>query len=130
MDHHEEPTKDGRIRQPVPTAGALLNFDLAAEVRRLQSEQPWQAEHTANTIVKFPDFRIVLVALKAGGRLHEHRTAGRLSIQALDGEIRVHTNGQVVEMSAGALVALDQEVPHEVEAIKNSVFLLTIAWPR
>src|ERR1019366_4474658 len=48
QDHERE----GRIRQPVPTSGPLLSFDLGDEVRRLQSEQPWQAEHTANTIVK------------------------------------------------------------------------------
>ncbi len=127
---HTEHTKEGRIREPVPTSGTMLSFDLAAEVQRLQSEQPWQAEHTANTIVKFPDFRIVLVALKAGGRLHEHRTAGRLSIQSLFGEIYVHAQGQVIEMHGGNLLTLDQEVLHDIEAKTDSVFLLTIAWPK
>ena len=54
MNQHEEHSQ-GRIRQPVPTSGTLLSFDIAEEVRRLQSEQPWQAEHTANTIVKYSD---------------------------------------------------------------------------
>jgi quercetin dioxygenase-like cupin family protein len=80
--------------------------------------------------VKFPDFRIVLVALKAGGRLHEHRTAGRLSIQSLSGEIHVHAQGQVIEMHGGSLLTLDHEVSHDVEAKTDSVFLLTIAWPK
>ncbi len=130
MTRQEEPAKEGRIRQTVPTSGTLLNFDLDAEVLRLRSEQPWQAEHTANTIVKFSDFRIVLVALKAGGRLKEHRTAGRLSIHVLVGELRVHTAEQVVNIFAGSLLALDQEVSHDVEATTDSVFLLTIAWPK
>jgi quercetin dioxygenase-like cupin family protein len=125
----QEHTQPGRIRQPVPTSGTLLNFDIAAEVRRLQAEQPWQAEHTANTIVKYPDLRVVLVALKAGGRLHEHRTPGRLSIQSLSGEMRVHAEGQVIEMQVGSLLTLDHDVPHDVEATSDSVFLLTIAWP-
>lgn len=120
---------DGRIRQPVPTSGSTLTFDLYQEIRRLQSEQPWQAEHTANTIVKYPDFRIVLVALKAGGRLHEHRTAGRISIQTISGLLKIHTPEQVIDASAGKLVALDHELVHDVVAEADSVFLLTIAWP-
>src|ERR1019366_7716753 len=96
MNQHEEHSQGG-IRQPVPTSGTLLSFDIAEEVRRLQSEQPWQAEHTANTIVKYSDLRIVLIALKAGGRLHEHQTAGRISIQSLSGEIQVHAQEQVIE---------------------------------
>jgi quercetin dioxygenase-like cupin family protein len=125
-----EEQNQGRIRQPVPTSGTLLSFDLAEEVRRLQSEQPWQAEHTANTIVKYPDLRIVLVALKAGARLHEHRTAGRVAIQSVSGEIRVHLEGQAIDMPAGRLLTLDHEVSHDVEAKSDSVFLLTIAWPK
>src|ERR1017187_7633655 len=129
MNQHEEHSQ-GRIRQPVSTSGTLLSFDIAEEVRRLQSEQPWQAEHTANTIVKYPDLRIVLIALKAGGRLHEHQTAERISIQSLSGEIRVHAQEQVIEMQAGRLLTLDHDVPHDVEAKCDSVFLLTIAWPK
>lgn len=121
---------DGRIRQPVPTSGTALRFDLSKEVDRLLSEQPWQAEHTANTIAKYPDLRVVLVALKAGGRLHEHRTAGRLSIHTLAGEIFVHVQGAKIEMPAGSLLTLEHDVTHDVEAQTNSVFLLTIAWPR
>ena len=129
MNQHEH-AQNGRIRQPGATSGTLLSFDIAEEVRKLQSEQPWQAEHTANTIVKYSDLRIVLIALKAGGRLHEHQAAGRLSIQALSGEMNVHVDGQVIEMSTGKLLTLDRDVPHDVEAKADSVFLLTIAWPK
>lgn len=127
----QEPTAaDGRIRQPVPTSGTLLTFDLPTEIDRLLSEQPWQAEHTANTIAKYPDLRVVLIALKAGARLHEHRTTSRLSIQTLSGEMYVHVEGTPVEMHVGSLLTLEHDVAHDVEARTNSVFLLTIAWPR
>jgi quercetin dioxygenase-like cupin family protein len=126
----DERITDGRIRQPVPMSGLLLTFDLSKEVDQLLSEQPWQAEHTANTIAKYQDLRIVLVALKAGGRLHEHRTAGRLSIQCLSGEIDVRAQGELIQMPAGRLLTLEHDVPHGVEAKSDSVFLLTIAWPK
>lgn len=120
---------EGRVRQPIPTSGALLLFDLDEEIQRLKSEQPWQAEHTANTIVKYSDLRVVLVALRAGGQLQEHRAAGRISIQSLAGTVRVKVHGNVVDLSAGKLLTLDRDVLHQVEALHDSVFLLTIAWP-
>jgi quercetin dioxygenase-like cupin family protein len=120
----------GRIREPVTASGPVLIFNLAEEVRRLQAEQPWQAEHTANTLVKYPDLRIVLIALKAGARLPEHSTAGRLSIQTLSGDVVVHAHEDVFDLSAGNVLTLDQDVAHDVEARIDSVLLLTIAWPR
>jgi quercetin dioxygenase-like cupin family protein len=119
---------ESRVRQPVPTSGALLLFDLDDEIQRLKSEQPWQAEHTANTIVKYPDLRVVLVALRAGGQLKEHRAAGRISIQSLTGTVRVKAAGKLIDLSAGKLLTLDRDVVHQVEALHDSVFLLTIAW--
>ena len=98
-------------------------------MRRLDSEQPWQAEHTANTIVKYPDLRIVLVALKIGARLHKHQAAGRISIHVLSGGIRTSLQDQAMELHSGELLALDRNLPHEVEAMGDSMFLLTIAWP-
>jgi quercetin dioxygenase-like cupin family protein len=130
VNRHDDRAQGDRIRNPVPTSGTLLTFDLANEVSRLEAEQPWQAEHTANTIVKFPDFRIVLIAIKAGGRLREHRTAGRVSIHCVAGEMKVHVQDELVALAAGTLLCLDRDVPHEVEAATDSVFLLTIAWPK
>lgn len=121
--------REGRIREPEPTSGPCLTFNLYTEIRRLESEQPWQAEHTANTIVKYPDLRIILVALKNGGKLLEHRTAGRISIQTLSGLIEVHTPDGVIEMPVGHLLTLDHDLVHDVVAVGDSVFLLTIAWP-
>ena len=121
--------REGRIREPEPTSGPVLTFNLYTEIRRLESEQPWQAEHTANTIVKYPDLRIILVALKAGGKLLEHRTAGRISIQTLSGLIEVHTRDRVIQLPVGHLVTMDHDLVHDVVAVGDSVFLLTIAWP-
>lgn len=36
---------------------------------------------------------------------------------------------QIVELPAGHLLALDRCVTHDVEAVEESVFLLTICWP-
>lgn len=111
-------------------AGPALTFDLAAEARQLRAEEAWRrGEHNAKTLMKEADFRVVLVAAKSGGRMREHQAPGRLSIQTLSGQVRVHVSGERVDLPAGHLLTLEPGIVHDVEALAESDFLLTIAWP-
>src|SRR6185369_6046321 len=116
-------------REMRPLAGSLLGFDFAAELARLRQETPWTA-HGSNgvTLVKHPDLRIVLMALKAGVRIEEHKADGRMSIQALSGAVRLKLSEGTVDLRAGHLLVLDRGVPHDLEALEESELLLTIAW--
>ena len=116
-------------RAPQRMASTVLAFDLAQEVARLHEQGAWQhGDRNAKTLVKEPDFRIVLITLRAGGRMEEHRAAGRISVQTLVGHVRLHTAGTNVDLPIGRLVSLERDVPHDVEALEESAFLLTIAW--
>jgi quercetin dioxygenase-like cupin family protein/hemerythrin-like domain-containing protein len=111
-------------------AGPLLRFDLAAELAQLHAESSWQrGDRNAKTLVHQPDFRIVLTAMKSGARLAEHRAPGRLSIQTIEGRLDVRIGDDQIQLAAGELLALEQHMPHEVTAVEESAFLLTIAWP-
>lgn len=122
-------SQTGREHEVGSLSAPLLNFDLNLEIQQLRSEGRWQSGHTAKTLVKYSDFRIVLVAIKAGGRMMQHRTEGRISIHNLAGHIRFHPPEQAVELPAGHMLALERDIPHDVEAVLDSAFLLTIAWP-
>ena len=50
-------------------------------------------------------------------------------MQALDGQIRFSTAERSVELGAGQMLTLERNVPHRVEGVTDSAFLLTIAWP-
>lgn len=112
-------------------SGPLLQFDLAAELDQLHRDESWQnpTGRSSKTLVKYPDLRIVLIAMKANTRMHEHTAAGRISVHTLDGHIRLHLPERVVDLPARHLLALDQCVPHDVEAAEDSAFLLTLSWP-
>lgn len=110
-------------------AAPFLEFDLAREIEQLHREPESTSGQNARTLVKFDDFRIVLTALKAHSRIPEHRTAGRLSIHTVRGHIRLRALGRTFDLPAGSLLALDQDLPHDVEALEDSALLLTIAWP-
>lgn len=109
----------------------LLQFDLNSELDQLHQDDSWlkAAGRSSKTLVKHPDLRIVLIAMKANSRMHEHTATARISVQSLSGHIRVHLPEQVVDLPAGHLLALDQCVPHDVEATEDSAFLLTVSWP-
>jgi quercetin dioxygenase-like cupin family protein len=112
-----------------PMAAAYLEFDVSRELEQLHQEPGWSSGHNAKTIVKYDDFRIVLIALKAHARLPEHQTEGRISIQTISGHIKVRAQGRTFDLPAGRLLTLDRGLPHDVEALEESAFLLTIAWP-
>ncbi len=109
-------------------ADAVRQIDLAQEARALREDETWRREgHNASTLVKNERLRVVLVDMHAAARMGEHRTGSRVSIQVLTGRVRVVIPGRVLEVPAGQLVALDASMPHDVEAVEQSSFLLTIA---
>jgi quercetin dioxygenase-like cupin family protein len=112
-----------------PMAEPLMEFDLPAEFDRLRAETTWITGQNARTLVKYDDIRVVLTALQAKARMREHKTEGRISVQVLSGHIHVRAGGRTFSLRPGGLLALDHGVPHDVEAVEESAFLLTIAWP-
>ena len=112
-----------------PMADPFMEFDLQAEIHRLQAETTWTTGQNARTLIKYDDLRVVLIALAAKTRMPEHKAEGRIAVHVLSGHIQVRASGRTFNLRAGGLLAIDQGVPHDVEALEESVLLLTIAWP-
>jgi quercetin dioxygenase-like cupin family protein len=108
----------------------ILQFDLFQEIQSLHKEEAWLqgTGPSSKTLVKHPDLRVVLLAMKKNTVMREHSTAARISVQTLVGHIRLRLSGRTVDLPSGQLLVLDQCVPHDVEAEEDSAFLLTIAW--
>jgi quercetin dioxygenase-like cupin family protein len=70
--------------------------------------------------------RIVLTVLKTGARVREHRTDHPVVLQTLRGYIRVESPDETIDLLAGRLMTLQPGVPHDLEAIELSAFLLTV----
>jgi len=112
-----------------PMASPFLEFDLTVEIDRLHRETTWDTGQNARTLMKYDDFRVVLTVLKANVHIPEHQTTGRISVHVLSGHIRLTASGRTFDLRSGSLLGLDQETPHAIEALQESAFLLTIAWP-
>ena len=109
--------------------GAVLAFDLASEAERLRNESPWhQHGRNAVTLVKHSDLRIVFILMKAAAQMQEHHAGAQISVQTVSGHVRLRLGETTVDLPAGHLLALERDVPHDLEAIEESAVLLTIAW--
>jgi len=108
--------------------GPSLRLDLALETKALlDSAQFGEGGHTARTLVMHPDFRLVLIALRSGNRMNQHRTDQRISVQTLTGRVRMNLSDQTVDLPAGRLLVLDKTILHDVIAVENSTFLLSLS---
>lgn len=66
--------------------------------------------------------------MRAGARLAEHQTEGALTLQCLEGCVRLSTaGGRPIDQRAGELVALDAGIKHSVEAATECALLVTVA---
>jgi len=128
-DSPKQPARSAALRLPGPLESPMLSFDLYAESEQLRRENAWEGGRNSKTLAKHPDFRVVLTVLRSNARLHEHRAAGRISVQAVEGHIRMHVQDKIFDLRAGHLLVLERALFHDVEALEDSAFLLTIAWP-
>ena len=122
---------DGGLTRLPNLAAPVLQCNLPEELRQLRQQDSWQREtgRSSRTLAKYQDFRIVLVLMKAGTLMNEHHADGRISVHVVEGRIRLHLIDQKLELSAGELMVLDHGIRHDVEALEESAFLLTISWP-
>jgi quercetin dioxygenase-like cupin family protein len=107
----------------------MAQFDLNQEIADAANKKPWQAGHSAKTLFKKHDFRVVLINMERGAHMKEHHADGTISVQVLKGKIRMNVGGKPHELSVGNLFTLAASIRHDVEALDDSAFLLTISWP-
>ena len=126
-----QPGESSTVLNRLPQLGQpLLRFDILQEIQALRQEDSWEREtgRSSKTLAKYPDFRIVLILMKANTQMDQHRAEGRVSIHQMLGKMCVHLPDQDVAVSAGDLLVLDRGVLHNLEALEESAFLLTISW--
>lgn len=112
-----------------PSIEGGVSFDLAALDGQLREEIAYETSgYTARTLVREPDLRVVLVVMKQGARMLDHQAETTASVHVLSGRLRLHLPGKPVELPARRLLALDAGLRHDVEALEQSAFVLTIGW--
>lgn len=122
----------GNLTRLPELADDVIRRNISDELNRLKLAPSWRREsgRSAETLVKYDEFRIVLVRMKPGSYMSHHKAEGPISIHGLQGRVRVHLpEDRTEDLKPGELLTLDRCLEHDVEALEESAFLLTIAWP-
>ena len=107
----------------------FAQFDLAQAMKEAERQKPWQQGHTARMLLKKANFRVVLISMEKESVLKEHHADGPISVQVLKGSIRFSAQGEAPTLGIGNIITLGASIKHEVVALEDSAFLVTIAWP-
>ena len=70
---------------------------------------------------------MVIVGLHPDAAMKKHSATGAITLQVLQGDIIFETLNQKSELTRGKMIALPAGIPHQVYAVKESFFLLTLA---
>lgn len=103
-------------------------FDITTVDRELRSADAYKIDgHTARTLVREPAMRVVLIVMTAGAKIAEHHAQETASIHSLSGHIRLRLPQRAVDLPAGHLLVIPAQLPHDVEAVDDAAFLITLA---
>lgn len=114
---------------PEETAADFIELDLARELAEAEQKKPWPAGRYSQSLVKTPDMRIVLISMQRGAELKEHHVDGPISVQVLKGTVKFAAKERERTLNTGNIIVLGPSIKHEVVALEDSAFLLTISWP-
>jgi quercetin dioxygenase-like cupin family protein len=101
-------------------------LDLGEVVTELHGVSNSGQTRGAITLIKEGGISVVLSHLHAGGKLEEHAAAGPVTVQVLDGHVRVNIGDESLDVRSGRLVAFRGGVRHAVEALEDSTLLITL----
>lgn len=105
-------------------------LELESEIAQLQRSPEWSTGIARKILIQYPDLQITLRTMRAHTRIPEHHNPGRICVQTVQGHIRMHADGQVFDLPKGKMLVLDRAIVHDVEALEESAFLLTVAYPQ
>ncbi|MEP7250733.1 MAG: hypothetical protein ABI683_00085 [Ginsengibacter sp.] len=106
----------------------VLLIDLPSYIKQIKNEKAWEEnDRNAITIYKTDKIRILLVALHKGAHMETERPENVFSLQLLKGRLNVATSYAATEVDKDMIIAIHDNVPYTISAIKKSIFLLTLA---
>jgi quercetin dioxygenase-like cupin family protein len=107
--------------------GPAVLLDLPDLAKRLRAEpHPAKDGHRQAGLVHRGPLRLILFTLEPGARLPEHRAPGHVLIHCIRGALAVQAGGTRHRVGTNETLALEPDVPHDVEAVEESDMLLTV----
>jgi quercetin dioxygenase-like cupin family protein len=122
-------TTSGSDTRPSRTLERALGVvDLEAEAASLLEEPEWtDGDRNTRTLLTGDRMRVALMALRPDASIGDDSTDDTLTIQVLRGRVRVETEMDPRDVTAGELLSLERPQGWDVRAIDESLLVLTTA---
>lgn len=105
----------------------LLSFSIDKKIDQLKKETAWiNGDRNAVTLQKNSNLRIVLISLRKGSSLQEHKVDGPITLFVLSGKMSFLAGKKTVKVKTNGLIVLEKTIPHDVKALEDTTFILTI----
>ena len=122
MTHAEIPLTQSINTEP------LAHCDVHTAQAEMKGSDAWRKGHRASMpLITTPALRVVLMGLRAGVGLAAHRADGPMTVQVLEGRMTFRALDRSHDLRQGQLLTLEEGVAHGVDALEDTVFLLTVA---
>ncbi|MGL2358321.1 cupin domain-containing protein [Helicobacter pylori] len=69
----------------------------------------------------------IRICMPKGAVMDKHKAPGAISVQVLEGKIIFEVENEKIEMPKGALISLEAQVSHRLDALENSVIRLSLS---
>jgi quercetin dioxygenase-like cupin family protein len=108
----------------------MMAFAIAEEISKIKADQRSTNQRKRSAVlVKNEHLRIVVAVLSRGEALQEHETGGQTTVTVVEGAIRFDALNERVRLTAGGWLTLQAGIPHSVEALEDSAFVITVCAP-
>lgn len=110
-----------------PLDAEVLLIDIPSFCEEIKNEKTWkEKDRNSITVFKTDHLRIVLIAMHTKVEMHTHHPENILSLQVIDGKLKLSTKQKSVEIKKGQVLALHEQIPYSLQGLEETTFLLTI----
>lgn len=108
---------------------SITVHSLELQAAELRGERAFKQEgRAARTLVRAPDLRVLLVVLRQGVRIAEHRVEGSAVVQVVSGVVQLRWASGSATLERGECATLAASLKHDAVAVVDSELLLTFSW--
>lgn len=123
---HNESTKN-RPEGERPVNAPVVKINIPGFIKKIKKEKAWNKnDRNAITVFKSDKMRIVLVAMRKKAEMTTERPENIFSLQVLDGKVKLSTADKKVEVRSNEMFVLHANIPYTIQALRKSIFLLTV----
>lgn len=112
----------GTDPEPASRVTLLTTYDLQALAPLPRGGQ----QPAVQRLAQVDGVNLIAMTFTAGQALTEHRAAHPITVQAISGRVHFTVGSRVAELTPGHVVHLPAMVTHRVDAIDDSVVLLSM----